>query len=251
MPPAGRRKDAADSGEKAEQASPEQTSADETWVEEPAEAVEAADAGKAVEDEAAAEADAEDEVARESADADESAETGEPAEADEPAEATPPRARPRVGLPIVLSAIALVLALAAAVFRWQIVSHHESDTARAESVQAARDITVQMLSYQPETVEQQLNAVRDRLTGEFLGKYTAMINEVIPAAQAQQIAAVAEVPRMGSVSATPNGAELVLFVNQTVAIGDHAPQRTLSVARATMVKDGDRWLMSKYEPVQP
>jgi Mce-associated membrane protein len=238
MPPAGRRKAAADSGESPEQTSVEETSAEEVTVEETS--VEEASTEEASATEASVEEPAEAVAAVEKESA-----------AEEPAEAEQKPARSRVSLLFVLSAIALVLTSAAAAFRWLIVSNHESEMARAESVQAARDITVEMLSYQPETVEQQLSGVRDKLTGEFLGKYTAMINEVIPAAQAQQIAAVAEVPRIGSVSATPSGAELVLFVNQTVAVGDHAPQRTESVMRATMVKDGDRWLMAEYEPVQP
>ncbi len=106
-----------------------------------------------------------------------------------------------------------------------------------------------MLSYETETVDQQLTAARDRMTGDFLGTYTAMINEVIPAAHAQQIAAVAEVLRAGTVSVKPGTVELVLFVNQSVQVGNHMPQKTPSVARATMVKEGDRWLMSEYEPV--
>ena len=106
-----------------------------------------------------------------------------------------------------------------------------------------------MLSYETESVDEQLTAARERMTGEFLGTYTAMINEVIPAAHAQQIAAVADVLQVGTVSAKPDRVELVLFVNQSVQVGDHMPEKSPSVARATMVKEGDRWLMSEYESV--
>ncbi|OHU01474.1 hypothetical protein BKG60_22835 [Mycobacterium syngnathidarum] len=168
---------------------------------------------------------------------------------DEADEAEAPRTRSRVSLPVVLAAIALVLAVTCGVLRWLIVAQDQSDTARDESVQAAKEITAQMLSYETETVEQQLGAARDRMTGEFLGKYSVMINDVIPAAHAQQIAAVADVLRAGVVSAQPDSAELVLFVDQSVQVGREMPQKTVSVARATMVKVDDRWLMSKYEPV--
>lgn len=170
-------------------------------------------------------------------------------EADEADEVESPRTRSRVSLPVVLAAIALVLAVTCAFLRWLIVAQDQNDTARDESVQAAKEITAQMLSYETETVEQQLSAARDRMTGEFLGKYSVMINEVIPAAHAQQIAAVADVLRAGVVSAAPDSAELVLFVNQSVQVGREMPQKTVSVARATMVKVDDRWLMSEYEPV--
>ncbi|WP_273734853.1 hypothetical protein [Mycolicibacterium septicum] len=234
MPPAGRRKAAA-AAENSESASPEPETVEESIAEEPVAAVESVDA----------EADA-DEAEETDAEADE-AEADETAE--EPAEPEPSRARSRVGLPVVLGALALVLALTCGVLRWLTVSEDQSATARDEAVQAAKEITAQMLSYETETVDQQLSAARDRMTGDFLGTYTAMINEVIPAAHAQQIAAVAEVLRAGTVSVKPGSVEMVLFVNQSVQVGNHMPQKTPSVARATLVKEGDRWLMSEYEPV--
>lgn len=245
MPPAGRRKAAAAAAENSESASPEPETAEESIAEEPAAAVESADVESVVEEsvdaeEASKDAEADETEANES-EADETAE--------EPAEPEPSRARRRVGLPVVLGAIALVLALTCAVLRWLTVSEDQSATARDEAVQAAKEITAQMLSYETETVDQQLTAARDRMTGDFLGTYTAMINEVIPAAHAQQIAAVAEVLRAGTVSVKPGTVELVLFVNQSVQVGNHMPQKTPSVARATMVKERDRWLMSEYEPV--
>ncbi|QRY45602.1 hypothetical protein JVX93_01370 [Mycolicibacterium boenickei] len=245
MPPAGRRKAAAAAAENSESASPEPETVEESIAEEPAAAVESADVESVVEEsvdaeEASKDAEADETEANES-EADETTE--------EPAEPEPSRARRRVGLPVVLGAIALVLALTCAVLRWLTVSEDQSATARDEAVQAAKDITAQMLSYETETVDQQLTAARDRMTGKFLGTYTAMINEVIPAAHAQQIAAVAEVLRAGTVSVKPGSVEMVLFVNQSVQVGNHMPQKTPSVARATLVKVGDRWLMSEYEPV--
>lgn len=231
MPPAGRRKAAADPAENTEE-STEQASAEQVSLE-----------PDTVEDRAPEKAAVEETVADDDDEADEAEEV------DEPAEPKPSRDRSRVSLPAVLAAIALLLAVASGVLRWLTVSQHESDTARVESVQAAKEITVAMLSYETETVDQQLTAARDRMTGEFLGTYTAMINEVIPAAHAQRIAAVADVLRIGTVTAKPDSVEVVLFVNQSVQVGDHMPEKTPSVARATMVKDGDRWLMSKYEPV--
>lgn len=252
MPPAGRRKAAAAPAEP-EQASPEPEVVEETSPADPVETVAVTeaepvtDAPVDVTEDDAAEGDAADGDAAEVAGSD--SDTEEPsAEPAEP-EAEVPHTRSRVSAPVVLAAVALVLAVACAVLRWMIVAQDQSDTARDESVQAAKEITAQMLSYETETVDQQLTAARDRMTGEFLGKYSAMINEVIPAAHAQQIAAVADVLRAGVVSAKPDSAELVLFVNQSVQVGNNMPQKTALVARATMVKVDDRWMMSKYDPV--
>ena len=72
---------------------------------------------------------------------------------------------------------------------------------------------------------------------------------VIPGARQKQIAAVASVPAAASVSATPEEAVVLLFVNQTVTVGSDAPTATASSVRVTLEKDGDRWLISKFDPV--
>lgn len=251
MPPAGRRKAAADSAESTEPVGTEPVDTEQVSLEkvspEPDGVEDKAPEDAAVEETVDAGAD---EPADETDETDEPVEEADEAEeADEPAEPKPSRDRSRVSVPVVLAAIALLLAVASGVLRWLTVSQDESDTARVESVQAAKEITVEMLSYETETVDQQLTAARDWMTGEFLGTYTAMINEVIPAAHAQRIAAVADVLRIGTVTAKPDSVEVVLFVNQSVQVGDHMPEKTPSVARATMVKDGGSWLMSKYESV--
>jgi Mce-associated membrane protein len=152
----------------------------------------------------------------------------------------------------VLPALALVLALAAGYLKWQDNSVRNSDTARIESVQAAKDTTVKMLSYKPDSVEKELNDARSLLTGDFRDQYTSLINDVvIPGAKEKQISAVATIPENGaaSVSADPNHAVVLLFVNQTVVVGQDAPTDTASSVRVTLDKVGDSWLISKFDPV--
>lgn len=152
----------------------------------------------------------------------------------------------------VLPVLALLLAAGSAFLKWQIVSDRESATARTESAEAAKDITIQMLSYEPDTVEQHLNSVLGRLTGEFHDTYTTLINTtIIPGASAQRVTAVAEVPAVGSVSAGPDRAEVMLYLNQFVTVGDRPPQKTPSTVRVTMVREDGRWLLSQFEPVKP
>ena len=152
----------------------------------------------------------------------------------------------------VLPGLALVLAVAAGFLKWQDNSVSSSEIARIESVQAAKDTTVKMLSYKPDSVEQQLNDARALLTGDFRDQYTSLINDVvIPGAKQKQITAVASVPEDGaaSVSAEPNHAVVLVFVNQTVVVGQDVPTDTASSVRVTLDKDGDRWLISKFDPV--
>ena len=150
----------------------------------------------------------------------------------------------------VLPGLAFLLALGAAFLKFQDSAVRQSATARAESVQAAKDSTVALLSYKPDTVEQQLTAAQDRLTGEFRGEYADLTkNVVIPGAKEKQISAVASVPGAASVSANPGEAVVLLAVNQTVTVGNGVPTDTASSVRITLDKIGDRWLISKFDPV--
>jgi Mce-associated membrane protein len=72
---------------------------------------------------------------------------------------------------------------------------------------------------------------------------------VIPGAKKQHISAVAVVPAAASVLATPNHAVALLFVDQTVAVGNDAPAGTSSIVRVTMDKTGGRWLISAFDPI--
>jgi Mce-associated membrane protein len=183
--------------------------------------------------------------------ADEPTETAD--EASQSAEPEKPKRRiqwARVFAFGVLPAVALILALGAGYLKWMDNSVRDSENARDASVQAAKDSTTALLSYKPDTVEQQLNAARDLLTGEFRDSYTSLTNDVvIPGAKQKQIAAVATVPAAASVSAKPNHAVVLVFVNQTVIVGQDAPTDTASSVRVTLDKVGDRWLISKFDPV--
>jgi Mce-associated membrane protein len=150
----------------------------------------------------------------------------------------------------VLPLLAVVIAAGAGFLKWQDGWVRGSKVAGIESVAAAKDSTVALLSYQPDTVDKDLRAARDRLTGSFKDSYTQLIQDVvIPGAKKQHISAVATVPAAASVSATPNRAVALLFVDQTVAVGNDAPTSTSSIVRVTMDKTGGRWLISAFDPI--
>jgi len=150
----------------------------------------------------------------------------------------------------VLPVLVLLFAGAAVFAKWQGTSARMAEIASIESVAAAKDSTVLLLSYQPDSVEKDLNAARDRLTGKFKDSYTQLIHDVvIPGAQKERIAAVATVPAAASVSATAQHAVVLAFVDQTVTIGTDAPTETSSTVRVTLDKIADRWLISAFDPV--
>jgi Mce-associated membrane protein len=211
----------------------------------------AAETTEATADEATAD-EAEADEAEAEAEADE-AEGEEPTDAPAVTEAAKARKeidKPRLVAYAVLPALALILALVGGWLKFVDSSASDADNARTESVQAAKDSTIALLSYQPNTVEQQLTDARKLLTGEFLTSYTSLTDTVvIPGAKEKQISAVAAVPASASVSADQEHAVVLVLVNQTVVVGQDSPTATASSVRLTMDKVDGKWLISKFEPV--
>ena len=150
----------------------------------------------------------------------------------------------------VLPAIAMLIALGAGYMKWQSVSSRNTAAARTESVQAARDSTTAMLSYKPDTVEQQLNDAQDRLTGSVRDAYATLTHDVvIPGAKQQGISATVDIPAAASVSASPAHAVVLVFVNQTAIVGNSAPSTTASSVRVSLDRVDGRWLVSGFDPI--
>ncbi|MEZ0366859.1 hypothetical protein ACAG26_24605 [Mycobacterium sp. pUA109] len=150
----------------------------------------------------------------------------------------------------VLPGLALVLALAAGLLKGLDSSARDAADTRVESVQVAKDAATAMLSYQSDTVDQDLAAAGDRLTGGFRDSFAQFTRDVIvPRAKEQRVTAKAQVSAAGSVSATAGHAVVVLFVDQIVTVGEDVPAKTPSTYRVTLDKVGGRWLISAFDPI--
>ncbi|WP_406815027.1 hypothetical protein [Mycobacterium sp. M23085] len=150
----------------------------------------------------------------------------------------------------ILPGLAFVLALGAGYLKWSAGAADDLALARAESVQAARDDAVTLLSYHADTVDKDLAAARERLTGEFKDAYAELTRQVVvPGAKEKNISSTAKVTAAASVSATANHAVALVYVDQTVTIGAGAPTDTQPVVRMTLDKTNGRWLVSRFDPV--
>lgn len=146
--------------------------------------------------------------------------------------------------------LALVLAVGAGYLAWQGGSARIAEKAAETSVHAAIDSTVAMLAYRPDSVEKDLSSAADNLTGKFREEYTRLINEVvIPGSKEKHISSVVAVPAAATMSATGTRAEVLVFVNQTILVGDDAPTFTASTVHVTLERIHDRWLISQFEPI--
>ncbi len=149
-----------------------------------------------------------------------------------------------------LPVLALLLALGVGYLKWLDGTARGSRAAAEESISAASDSTIAILSYKPETVDQDLKAAADRLAEPFRQQYTQLVTDVVaPGAKQQHISAVATVPAAASVWATGKQAVVLVFVDQTTTIGTDAPTQSTSSVRVSLNKVDGRWLITQFDPV--
>jgi Mce-associated membrane protein len=149
-----------------------------------------------------------------------------------------------------LPMMAMALTIGAGVLKWRTATLRTDNSAAIESVRAATEGTIAILSYRPATVDRDLEDARKRLTGDFLNAYTSLTHDVvIPGAKQKDITAAARVPAAASVSAGNNRAVALVFVDQTTTVGADPPTDSSSCVRVTLEKLGGRWLISSFDPI--
>lgn len=142
----------------------------------------------------------------------------------------------------------LLLAIAAGLLKWRDSSIRAVESAQNQSVAAAKDSTGAILTFRYDTIDHDVAATRGRLTGGFLDSYTKRTQqELIPHAKAQRMVATATVPAAAAEAVSPNHSVVLVFVSQSVAVGDAPPTVTGSAARVTLEKIGARWLVSDFD----
>ncbi len=150
----------------------------------------------------------------------------------------------------ILPFLAIALTAAAGYVKWQYSTVQAAQAAGSEAVQAASDTAVALLSYGPETVDQDLADAQQRLTGTFADDYSKLISSfVIPTAKQEKVTTVTKVQAAALVSSTVDNAVVLLSVDQTITMGAGTPTSSAWSVRATLDKVGDRWLVSAFDPV--
>ncbi|MGH3634478.1 MAG: hypothetical protein ACRDTS_10350 [Mycobacterium sp.] len=151
---------------------------------------------------------------------------------------------------MVLPGLALLLAIGAGYLKWSTATIAPAETSGQAALATAKDSTVAMLSYRPDSAQRDLEAAQRRLTGSFADAYRSLIHDVvIPGARQKGIAAVASVPAAAIVTNNENHAVVLVMVDQTVTIGSEPPTATASSVRVTLDKVGQQWLISRFDPV--
>jgi Mce-associated membrane protein len=153
-----------------------------------------------------------------------------------------------------LIAVLLVASAGAAggVYWWMYRPDRLTDTAaQQQAVNAARDGTVALLSYAPDTLDKDLANAKGHLTGEFLKYYSQFTDQIVaPAAKQKGVKTEATVARAAVSEMHPDNAVVLVFVNQVTTSKDRPdPALATSSVVVKLTKNDGRWLISEFNPV--
>ena len=159
-------------------------------------------------------------------------------------------------IPLIPAALVFGLLAAGALAGWLYFAQFRPDTqtdhAVAQSaVNAARDGTVALLSYKPDTLNQDFAAARSHLTGDFLNYYDQFTKQVVtPAAQSKAVATTAQVVGAAASELHPNSAVVLVFVNQVTTSKERPdPAMASSSVLVSLTKVHGDWLITKFDPI--
>ena len=159
-------------------------------------------------------------------------------------------------IPVIPLVLVLSLLAAGGLAAWLYFSQYrpdeQTDAAVAQSaVDAARDGTVALLSYKPDTLNQDFAAAKTHLAGDFLNYYDQFTKQIVsPAAKEKAVTTTAKVVGAAASELHPNSAVVLIFVNQVTTSKDRPdPAMASSSVRVSLTKVHGDWLITKFDPV--
>lgn len=183
---------------------------------------------------------------------DEQASSGDPdadSESDTPVLRRPPYAT------IAAAVLAVALVASIGLTAWLYFAKYRPDQAsgpaeQQQAINAARDGTVAILSYGPDSLDKDLDTAKSHLTGQFLSYYTDFLDQVVrPAVNDRQVRTEAKVLRAAVSDIHPGTAHVLVFVNQTTLSMDRPqPSMAANSVLVEMTNVNGQWLISEFNP---
>ena len=159
-------------------------------------------------------------------------------------------------IPVIPLALVLGLLAAAGLAGWLYFAKYRPDTqvdaaVEHSAVDAARDGTMALLSYKPDTLSQDFEAAKSHLSGDFRNYYDQFTKDVItPAAQSKGVTTTAQVVGAAATELHPNSAVVLVFVNQATTSKERPdPSMASSSVLVSLTKQNGAWLITKFDPV--
>lgn len=135
-------------------------------------------------------------------------------------------------------------------FQYRVDQQIEAD-AQNVALEAAKTGTVALLSYTPESMEQDFSTAKSHLTGDFLDYYSQFTEQIVtPAVKEKQVKTSAAVVQAAVAEMEPDSAVVLVFVNQTTVSRENPDGAfAASAVKVGLTKSDGRWLISAFDPV--
>lgn len=157
---------------------------------------------------------------------------------------------------VLLSGLTGALIAFCAVTSWLYLAVYQPDRQsspdQAEAVvKAASAGTVAVLTYKPDTAQNDFRTAKAHLTGDFLNYYDQFTQQVVtPALQRSGVTTTASVVKAAVSDLRADSAAVLLFVNQSTSSAQHPePNLTESSVNVVLRKVHGEWLISTFDPV--
>ncbi|MCH9668639.1 MAG: hypothetical protein K0U76_05665 [Actinomycetia bacterium] len=160
--------------------------------------------------------------------------------------------RARMGVILLASALIAAAGLAGWLYLNQYRTDQQTDaTARKVALDAASSGTIALLSYAPDSLDQDFAAAKARLTGDFLSYYQEFTEQIVkPAAREKSVRTEASVVRAAVSDIHPDSAEVLVFINQTTTSKENPDGAfAASSVKVGLKKIDGAWLIASFDPV--
>ncbi|CRZ16450.1 twin-arginine translocation pathway signal [Mycolicibacterium neworleansense] len=154
--------------------------------------------------------------------------------------------------PIAVVCLVLASASAAAALYFGVYRADQGNAVASTAVvDAATEGSLALLSYAPNSLDQDIAGARSHLTGDFLDYYSEFANKfVVPAAKQKDIHATASVVRAAPVEVQSDTAKVLVFLNQATTSRDNPePAQAASAVKVGLTKIDGKWLISSFDPI--
>lgn len=161
-------------------------------------------------------------------------------------------ARSKLGPVLLAAALIASAGVAAWLYFYQYRPAQQTNQAAATvALDAAKNGTVALLSYSPESLDKDFANAKSHLTGDFLSYYTQFTEQIVtPAAKQKSVKTSAAVVRAAVSEIHPDSAVVLVFINQnTISKENPDGSFAASAVKVGMKKINETWLISSFDPV--
>lgn len=160
--------------------------------------------------------------------------------------------RRNLGAILVAAALIISAGVATGLYFYQYRPDQQTNAdASNVALNAAKNGTVALLSYSPDTLDKDFATAKANLTGDFLSYYTQFTEQIVtPAAKEKQVKTTASVVRAAVSEIRPDSAVVLVFVNQVTTSKENPDGAfAASSVKVSMKKIDGRWMINAFDPV--